>query len=116
MVLLVTERRTEPLVFCKAGKSLSLRCSTPGPLAAAGEGSATAVASQGLPKSEEDAAPNQRIFTKLRRVIPGSWQVNHSLDKRFNDESPILVYANTRGSRKAGLCSQTALAELVIIG
>ena len=60
----------------------------PIPLRAA-DGAATAVANQGLPKSEEEAAPNQRTFTKSRRVTLESEQANHSLDKPFNDESLI---------------------------
>ena len=66
-----------------------LTWSTPVPPAAAADGVATAVASQGLPNSEEDAAPNQTIFTKSRRVTLESEQANHSLDKPFNDESLI---------------------------
>ena len=88
-MLLVTERLTDPLALCKAGKSLMLRWSTPVPPTVAADGAAVAVASQALPNSEDDAAPNQTIFTKLRRVILEFGQANHSLDKWDNDGSPI---------------------------
>jgi hypothetical protein len=69
------------------------------------------VASQGLPNSEEEAAPNQRIFTKSRRLTLEPEQANHSLEKPFNDES-FIQSLNSR-EQPAATLFQRSFAEAI---